>query len=231
MKPRFEELSGVQIQGRYRLLIVALVVVVIAGVFAVVNAKAQRDKSLAASATPTSNINGGTTATQEQVDKLKSYGLSVGEVPTGSQLRVGEEFRNYAAGGGSAQGELGQAKEGRVDGYYQVWIQTTDQYQFQAHFDLYDSPASAKAKLAKVRSASAGQVQEMSDPKLGDTSRMYEFKSDQAGQNYEGWSVQWARGRTIFEVSGLGPAGTLQSDSVLKAAQQVDARAQRSPIN
>jgi hypothetical protein len=221
----------VQIQGKYRLLIVALVVVVIAGLFALVSARTQRDKSLAASTTPTSNINGGTTATQDQVDRLKSYGLSVGEVPTGSQLRVGEEFRNYAAGGGSAQGELAQAKDGRVDGYYQVWIQTSDQYQFQAQFDLYDSPSSAKATLAKVRSASAGQVQELSDPKLGDTSRMYEFTTEQAGKSYEGWAVQWVRGRTLFQISGLGPAGTLQSDAVLRAAQQTDARAQKSPIN
>jgi hypothetical protein len=224
-----KELFGVFIQGRYRLLILVLLVVGIVAAFGVVGAKTRTDKS--AAATPTSNINGGTTATPEQVDRLKSYGLLVTEVPSGSQLRVGEEFRNYAAAGGSAKDELAFAKQGRVDGFYQVWINTANQFQFQTRSDLYDSPSAAKSELARARSASAGQVQEMNDPKLGDSSRMYSFTTDQSGQKYEGWDVQWARGRTIFEVDGLGPVGSLHSDDVLRAAQAVDARAQKSPIN
>lgn len=218
------------LHGKSRLLLVIAVLVALVGAVAVVSAKGSRSDKQQASATPASNINGGTTATPEEVQRLKSYGLLLSEVPVGSQLRVGEEFRNYAAASGSAKDELAIAKQGRIDGFYQVWIQTSAQYQFQAEFDLYNNSGSAKAVLDGLSKNSSQAVQPLADPKLGDASHMYEFTSEQSGQKYEGWAVQWVRGRTLFRVNGLGPVGTLHSDDVLNAAKQVDARAEKSPI-
>jgi hypothetical protein len=231
--PALQGVHSVQLRGKSRLLLIGVVVAALIGAVAAVSAKAARPDKQAATATPGSNINGGTSASADEVQRLKSYGLLYNEVPPGSQLRVAEEFRNYAAAAttGSTKDEATIAKQGRIDGFYQVWIQTSSQYQYQARFDLYNKPDSAKAILETVRKSNTSQdVQNMDDPKLGDGSHMYEFTSQQAGQKYEGWAVQWVRGRTLFDVNGLGPVGSLHSDDVLNAARQVDLRAQQSPI-
>jgi len=221
----------VHLTGKSRLLLLAAVAIALVGALAVAGAKGSRSDRPSPSATAASNINGGTSATPEEIQRLKSYGLVVGEVPTGSQLRVAEEFRNYAAAAGSGKDELAVAQKGRIDGFYQVWIQTAAQFQFQAKFDLYNRPASAMAVLASVSNSNTSQdVQKLPDPKIGDSSRMYAFTSEQSGQKYQGWAVQWVRGRTLFDVNGLGPEGDLHSDDVLNAARQVDGRAEKSPI-
>jgi len=221
----------VQFKGKQRLLLVAAVLVALVAVLAVAGARWSRPNKPAAASETASNINGGTTATPEEVQRLKSYALVVGELPPGSQLRVGEELRNYAVAAGSAKNELAVAQKGRIDGFYQVWIQTLARYQFRATIDLYNVPASARAVIEEARkSDSSPDIQALPDPKLGDASRMYEFTSDQAGQKYQGWAVQWVRGRTTFSVDGLGPVGDLHPDDVLSAARRVDSRAERAPI-
>jgi hypothetical protein len=216
----------VGLQGKWRLLLVAVAAIAVVGALAIIGTRAGRTQKPAPTATAASNVNGGTTATPQQIEQLKSYGLVVGELPQGTQLRIGEELRNYAAG--SSEQEV--ARKGRIDGYYQVWVHTTAQLQFRATFDLYNSPASATAILKGVSSSATPDVQTLPDPKLGDTSRMYAFMTQQAGNQYQGWAVQWVRGRTLFDVDGLGPIGDLHADDVLNAARQVDSRAQKSPI-
>ena len=142
---------------------------------------------------------------------------------------MGEELRNYAAG---PEGEKEAAKKGRIDGYYQVWLQLTAQIQFTATFDLYNSPAAALAILATpVGSDPNSSIDPLPDPKMGDFSRMYSFTTTaQNGAKYQGWAVQWARGRTVLEVTGLGPSGELHRDDVYNAALHIDERAKKAPI-
>jgi hypothetical protein len=217
----------VHLKGKQRLFLIGLVVLVLVGGFAIVSAHQSSPKA-APQAVAGGNINGQTTATKEEVDKLKSYSLVAGELPSGSELRIGEELRNYAAGAGEQQA----AEKGRIDGYYQVWLQTTAQLQFTATFDLYNNPSSAMAILrTPVGSADSSSIEPLPDPKLGDMSRMYAFMTSQGGAKYQGWAVQWVRGRTVLEVTGLGPSGELQRDEVFTAAQHVDERAKKAPIN
>lgn len=217
------------LRGKQRLVILAIVAVLLVGGLAVVNSRASQPARPAATGTPNGNINGGTTATAAQVQALKSYGLQAGELPIGTSQIVGEEVRNYAAGQGA--GELRAAQSGRIDGFYQVWQQDTAHMQFQGTFDLYDVPASAEAVFTRpILADPSSPIQMLDDPKLGDASRMYAFSTQQGGAKYEGWAVQWVRGRTIFDVRGLAPPGELQQSAILSAASAVDARAQKTPI-
>lgn len=214
-------------QGKQRLLLIAVVVLILVGAFGVFSARGSNSRNPSTVAT-SSNINGETTASKEEVDKLKSYSLVAAELPTGSEQRVGEELRNYAAG---PEGEKQAAQKGRIDGWYQVWLQNTAQIQFTATFDLYNSPAAALAILATpVGSDQNAAIEPLPDPKMGDFSRMYAFTTSQAGAKYQGWAVQWARGRTVLEVTGLGPSGEIHRDDVYNAALHVDERVKKAPI-
>lgn len=223
-----------RLKGKQRLGLLVVVVAVVVGGLAAIGARAARKPHPAATVAAGSNVNGGTTATPDEIARLKSWGLSAGDLPTGTRLLVGEELRNYAvaAASGSRDLEKQVADEGRVDGYRQQWQQDTAHIQISDSFALYDSPSSAMATLAgSVKSTPAFDINDLPDPKLGNFSRMYSVTSaPQASQKLEGWAIQWVRGRTVLEVNGLGPPGELQSNVLLNAARAIDAKAAKDPI-
>jgi hypothetical protein len=221
----------VQLKGKQRLLLVALAVIVLVGGLALAGTRLSRSGKPSGTPVVASNINGGTTATPEEVSLLKSYGLVPGEVPLGAQLRVSEERRNYAMAPGSTKGEIAIAQKGRIDGYYQMWVQTTDRIQIETTSDLFNSPSSAMSIFAEAANAAPSpDVESLPNPKLGDQSRMSSFTASQAGQGYEGWAVQWVRGRAVLGIQALAPPGVLHAEDVLNAAHRIDDRAQKAPI-
>ncbi len=219
------------LQGKQRLILVALAVVLVVVVFQVISSQQNRPAHPAVTAATSGDSGGGTTATADEIKALKSYGLQASDLPPGVEPRVDEEFRNYAAAAQAGVKESEVAGTGRVDGYYQVWQQNTADLQFLVRADLFDKDSSAMTVFLKPISADANStMQPLADPKLGDASRMFAFTTQSGAEQFAGWAVQWVRGRTVFDVRAVGPPGELQEADVLKDAKLVDGRAAKTPI-
>jgi hypothetical protein len=221
-----------QLKGKRPLGVLALCVLALVIVAAVVTNIRNKHTSTSTASAAASNALGGTTATPAQVKALESWGLQSGDFPAGTLLRAGGELQDYA----DAQNNPVMAKQladsGRVDGFFQYWVQNTAQYQFQVFFDMYATPSEAMGILGRPIQVPGSQaLQALPDPKLGDKSRMYSAQSSaQAGPQRDTWVVQWVRGRTVLYLDGSGPTGSLHEDNVLNAAKLIDSRAKQAPI-
>jgi hypothetical protein len=222
-----------ELRGKRRLIILAVLVLVLVGGAALV-AYPRTKRSQSASASTATNATGGTTATADEVKALNSWGLQPSDLP-GSQLQQGAgELRNYALAQGNPQQAKAFADSGRVDGFSQVWRKTTAQGELQSQFrvyvDLYATSAEAVSHLDQPYNVSgAALTKSGDDPKVGDASRLFSASSAGAG-GLQSWAVRWVRGRAILSVDGIGPTGQLSQDDVLKAVRTVDAHAQQAPI-
>ncbi len=219
------------LQGKTRLLLVALAAVLVIGVFGAVSSQANKPPKPAVSAAAGSDGGGGTAVPPAEIKALKSYGLQASELPPGVQPRVDEEFRNYAyaASIGAKEGDV--SGTGRVDGYYQEWQQNTAQIQFEVRADLFSSTSQATSVFLRPISAGPNALMTpVDDPKLGDASRMFSFTAQSGAEQFQGWAAQWVRGRVVFDVRAVAPPGELQQADVLKDAKLVDERAAKDPI-
>jgi hypothetical protein len=214
------------------LLLIAVVGVALVTLLAAVSSRVTQTSRPASPSQVASNIDGGATATADEVQRLKSWGLTAAEMPAGSSLRVAEELKNYGVVRGDPQLERQIAESGRIDGYYQEWEQTTAQMQFELASDLYTSNSAAMSVVAQIVKADASKpIQNLPDPKLGDFSRMYGFTSQTTGgPKFEGWVVQWVRGRSILYIKGVAAVGELHQEDILTGATRIDAKAKQSPI-
>ena len=218
------------IGGKWRLVILAVVVLALV-VVAVVVKYPRTKRAQTAAAAATANATGGTTANADQVKAMESWGLQPSDVPAGTQLQQGAgELRDYAAAEGNTQAAKQLADTGRVDGFSQVWIQKTAEYQYRVYFDLYQTSSQAMGILNRPLNLSgAASLQTLPDPKLGDASRMFGTPNGGLGGR-DTWIVQWVRGRTVFYVDGGAPAGKLTQNDILGIARTIDGRAKQTPI-
>jgi hypothetical protein len=178
------------------------------------------------------SASGSLTATVDQIQRLKSWGLSVGDLPPGTKLVVAEEVPESATAG-NPQSAQQPTPSGAVGGYLQQWIQDRTQLQIANEFILRPSASSAKDVLSQpVPADPKYEITNQPDPKLGEVSRMYRFTAvAQTSPRLQGWVVQWVRGRTVLEVRGVDPTGQLQGGpSILAAARAIDGRATKNPI-
>lgn len=218
------------IHGKARLLLVGVVSVAVVLVFVFIGSAETRSQArLAATATPPQ---ASVTATAEQVQQLKSWGLTTAEFPPATREVNATELPNYAAAGGDADKEKQVIDLGRLTGYVQQWQQDTAQFIFLNESDLFQTPAEARSWYANKPPVGTGiQIQNLADPHLGDESQMYSYTtSTQTGGQVQGYVVAWVRGRVYFTIYGYGPAGSLKSTDLLGAARVLDANAVRSPI-
>jgi hypothetical protein len=174
----------------------------------------------------------GGTATADQLQRLKSWGLSPADLPSGMQLTAAQSLRESLAAAGDQTTQQQLSARGVADGYVQQWLQNTTQVRIKDEFDLFTTSSSAKAILGQpVTSNATYEITNLPNPKLGDVSRMYRFvTAAQATPRLQGWVVQWVRGRTLFEVNEVDPTGQLQDTSILNAARTIDNRAAKDTI-
>jgi hypothetical protein len=228
-----EEPVGVNLHGKQRLILLAAVAIVLVGGLAMwSSSRASEKRAAATAAADSANISNGTSATPDEVQRLKSWGLNATDVPSQAHLVTGTEVRNYALARGNRQTDLALTQEGRVDGYVQQWKQDTAQIEIDVQYDLFAKPDQALAIFSNQSKPSEGdEIQSLPDPKLGSAGRFYGFlRTPTSGPKVQGWVAQWVRDRTVFQVAVVAPPGELQSEQVLNAAKIVDDRAAKSPI-
>jgi hypothetical protein len=228
-----EESVRVNVHGKQRLVLFAAAAIVVLGGAAMWSSSRASEKHAAATAVAgSSEISNGTSATPDEVQRLKSWALNATEVPAQAHLVTGTEVRNYALARGNRQTDLELSQKGRVDGYIQQWHQDTAGIEIDLQLDLFAKPDQAISIFGnRSEASSTDEVQAMPDPKLGSTSRFYGFvRTPPTGQKLQGWVAQWVRDRTIFQVEGVGPLGGLPSDQILNEAKAVDGRAEKEPI-
>jgi hypothetical protein len=229
-------------KGKQRLVLLAVVVLAVVAVAALVRyPRSKRAQTVAANTEI--NATGRTSATPDEVKALESWGLKPADLPAsarGAQLQQGSgELTDYTLAQGDATAAKAFADSGRVDGFSQIWINTTPQgqtqrqlqSQFRVYFDLYSSPAQAMSVIDKPYDVSGGGAlpKSSTDPKLGDASRMFSASSSGAG-GLQTWAIRWVRGRSVLSVDGIAPSGQLTQDDVMNLAKTIDARAKQTSI-
>jgi hypothetical protein len=215
-----------------RIVSLGLAILAVILVFLFISSRGSGTRTAATVASPTANVVLAATASPEELNTIKAWGLAQSDFPQGTVAVSAQEIPLYVA----ARNDLAQEKsleaQGFIEGYEQEWKQPSAGFLFTDGVDLFHTPEQATARMRLMLPLDAtSQLTELPAPNLGDASRMFSITSSPSGAPQQlAYSVEWVRGRTLLSVTSTSLPGGLQSQQILALAKTMDQRAASAPL-